>query len=701
MILYHRKEKEHMNYYERIQRSIDYFEENLKMPLKLERVGGMDSGGYLFITGRIKEIINRGGEKISPWEVEEVLKSHPAVRQAVTFSMPHKKLGETVASAVVLKDKASVTEMKLREFTARRLVFFKVPVKIIILDKIPVGSTGKIQCRGIAEKLCITSDIEKTDSIKPVQENIMKTIGYYITGKGRTTFDTNEFRSLIHDIRNPIHIIYQSDKRLMGLATGGEISSTKGIPLIASLPPMYPEWLGDRSFLETHKVRFAFTGGAMARGISSAAMVIELARCGMMGFFGSGGMKIEEVEKEIKYISEILNKEGLSWGANLIHTPHNPLLEETLMDMYLKYGVRRISASAFTGLTPSLVRFASSGLYRDSKGFIRRKNYIFAKISHPEVAKHFVSPPPEQILKSLVLSGKITREEAEMSGRITLCEDLDIEGDSGGHTDNRPLNALFPAIVSFCNKISDKYHCKIRYGAAGGIGTPQSVASAFALGASHIVVGSVYQSAVEAGTSSQVKELLSRSGISDVMMTISADRFETGSRVQVLKKGTMMGLRGNLLYKVYKHHDCIEDIPEKILKDIEKNIFRMTLQEVWEKTKDYFATEGQIISDNIKAKNKMALIFKWYLGNSAHWAVSGRADRLIDYQIWCSSAMGAFNEWVKGSFLEDPEKRLLKQIALNLMEGGAILTRGHQLRTYGVPLRNDVFLYRPEVLDID
>ncbi|MBP7593057.1 MAG: AMP-binding protein [Chloroflexi bacterium] len=115
--------------------------------------GIQDEDGYLTITGRLKEIINRGGEKISPREVDEVLMDHPAVQQAVTFAMPHPKLGEEVAAAVVLRDGAEATERDIRDFAAERLAPFKVPRKVLILTEIPKGPTGKLQRIGLAEKL--------------------------------------------------------------------------------------------------------------------------------------------------------------------------------------------------------------------------------------------------------------------------------------------------------------------------------------------------------------------------------------------------------------------------------------------------------------------------------------------------------------------------------------------------------------------
>jgi acyl-CoA synthetase (AMP-forming)/AMP-acid ligase II len=115
--------------------------------------GTMDADGYVSITGRLKEIINRGGEKISPREVDEILMEHTAVHQCVTFGMPHDMLGEEVAAAVVLKQGAQSTEKELREFARVKLADFKVPKKILILETIPVGATGKLQRIGLAQKL--------------------------------------------------------------------------------------------------------------------------------------------------------------------------------------------------------------------------------------------------------------------------------------------------------------------------------------------------------------------------------------------------------------------------------------------------------------------------------------------------------------------------------------------------------------------
>jgi acyl-CoA synthetase (AMP-forming)/AMP-acid ligase II len=115
--------------------------------------GVMDAEGYVSITGRLKEVINRGGEKISPREIDEIIMEHPAVHQCVTFAMPHDMLGEDVAAAIVLRHGAAATDKELRDFASERLAAFKVPKKILILDAIPVGATGKLQRIGLARKL--------------------------------------------------------------------------------------------------------------------------------------------------------------------------------------------------------------------------------------------------------------------------------------------------------------------------------------------------------------------------------------------------------------------------------------------------------------------------------------------------------------------------------------------------------------------
>ncbi|MEM6308504.1 MAG: acyl--CoA ligase [Pseudomonadota bacterium] len=130
-----------------------FFEIDGKRWFRTGDQGTFDDDGFLFLTGRLKEIINRGGEKISPLEVDDVLMDHPSVAQVVTFSIPHDKLGEDVGAAIVLKEGQLVEVKEIKAFAADKLAAFKVPKTIVILDEIPKGATGKMQRIGMAEKL--------------------------------------------------------------------------------------------------------------------------------------------------------------------------------------------------------------------------------------------------------------------------------------------------------------------------------------------------------------------------------------------------------------------------------------------------------------------------------------------------------------------------------------------------------------------
>lgn len=134
--------------------------------------GVLDVDNYLFIKSRLKEIINRGGEKVSPREVDEALLEHPAVAQVVTFAVPHETLGEDVAAVIILKENISVQEQELREFAFEKLADFKVPSQIVFVDEIPTGPTGKLQRIGLAEKLASKLRAEYAPPTEPGEKSL-------------------------------------------------------------------------------------------------------------------------------------------------------------------------------------------------------------------------------------------------------------------------------------------------------------------------------------------------------------------------------------------------------------------------------------------------------------------------------------------------------------------------------------------------
>ena len=220
---------------------------------------------------------------------------------------------------------------------------------------------------------------------------------------------------------------------------------------------------------------------------------------GCLGFFGAAGLPPRAVEQAIDTLSRRLG-EGVA-GAYLIHSPSEPAIEAALAEMYIRHGVRRVQASAFMMFTPAVVRYAYSGLSRMSDGSIHRKNHVIAKVSRAEVARKFLDPAPTAVIDHLIGHGMLSPEEGALGIDLPIAEDITVEADSGGHTDRRPLGALFPVIVDLCREVAARrgWERPVRVGAGGGLGTPASVASAFALGAGYVVTGSINQSCVESG----------------------------------------------------------------------------------------------------------------------------------------------------------------------------------------------------------
>jgi PfaD family protein len=280
-----------------------------------------------------------------------------------------------------------------------------------------------------------------------------------------------------------------------------------------------------------------------------------------------------------------------------------------------------------------------------------------------------------------------------------MAQDLTAEADSGGHTDNRPAITLLPTMLALRDRMQAAhcYNQRLRVGAAGGIATPASAAGALAMGADYLVTGSINQGCVESGSSDLVREMLAQAEQADVTMAPAADMFEMGVKVQVLKRGTMFPMRATKLYELYRTHSSLDGIPAAERSALEKNLFRAPLEEIWGQTRVYFQQRdpAQIERAERDGKHKMALVFRWYLGQSSRWANAGVADRRLDYQVWCGPAMGAFNEWTRGSFLEQPKNRRVVTVALNLLYGAALWQRFNLLRCQGIELPDEWTQVRP------
>ncbi len=503
-------------------------------------------------------------------------------------------------------------------------------------------------------------------------------------------------RSCLVELEKPVFVLRDS-QGLVSVTTNGhahiaeQAESSEGLSLIGMATPLSIEQLGDESFCSDYGLRYPYMCGAMANGISSVELVEAAANIGLLASFGAGGLILPEIEKGLDRLVSTLN--GKPWCVNLIYNPSEKGHEDAVVDRLLARDIHLIEASAYMALTSAVVRYRLHGIHRNAQGEIETPNRIIAKASRVEVATRWFNPPPKKLLQQLLDNGDITEEQLELAAQIPMAQDLTIEADSGGHTDNRPAISLLPTIIALRDRIQAefKYSIPLRVGAAGGIATPASAAAAFSMGAAYIVTGTVNQACIESGTSDTVRSMLADAQQADVAMAPAVDMFEMGVELQVLKRGTLFAMRAKKLYEAYRKYDSIEAIPDGERLQLEKTIFRAALTEIWQLTHDFFQQRDprEVQRAETDPKHKMALIFRWYLGLSSRWANAGDESRQADFQIWCGPAMGAFNEWTKGSFLQQTDNRRVVTVAMNLLFGAALVSRINQLRYQGVRLPDE------------
>lgn len=510
-------------------------------------------------------------------------------------------------------------------------------------------------------------------------------------------FDTESIQQKLKETNKPCYVMKDFRGRI-GVSNGGElVSEGRGLQVLAMANPMTASQLGDASFREDYNLKYAYKTGAMANGIASEALVIAIGKSNLLASFGAAGLVPSRVLQAIEKIQAHLPHQ--TYAFNLIHSPVEEALESGAVKLFLEKGIHVVEASAFLALTEHIVHYRVAGLGQDANGKIQINNKVIAKISRKEVARHFMQPAPASFLKSLLEKGKITALQAELARKVPMADDITVEADSGGHTDNRPLVALLPIIIQLRDELQEKHQFaqKIRIGAAGGISTPASALAAFMMGAAYVVTGSVNQACIEAGTSEHVRKLLQTVASTDIMMAPASDMFEMGVELQVLKRGTLFGPRAKKLYDYYKQYKSIDEIPVDDRLKLEQQIFRKPLEEIWQDCIDFFKKRDPEQIDRAKDNphRKMALIFRWYLGLSSNWANAGTPDRAVDYQIWCGPSMGAFNDWVKGSYLESYQNRKAAEVAEQIMNGAAYLYRIQTLKMQGLTFPLEMEHYMP------
>merc|ERR1711871_411147 len=425
---------------------------------------------------------------------------------------------------------------------------------------------------------------------------------------------TESLRDGLLDLKTPLFVNCSDKGRILSVSKESVLDSIE-------IFPCTPRDLGDRSFMDCYGVDYPLYTGAMAKGIASADLVIAAGRRKILASLGAGGLPLGLVVDALDKIQAALPNGP--YAVNLIHSPFDDYLEKGCVDLLLQRQVRVVEASAFTHLTKHVVRYRVSGLCRGANGSVECKNKIIFKVSRTELAELALRPPPPSIVKALLASGDITKEQAEMAKLVPMCDDVAVESDSGGHTENRPMHVILPMIINLRDRIQaeEKFPAKVRVGAGGGIGCPQSVSAALSMGAAFVITGTVNQIAKQSGSCGFVRKVLSEATYSDVTMCPAADMFDQGVELQVLKKGTLFPSRAKKLFDLYTSYNSLDEIPEAEIKKLEKRVFKKSIAEVWSDTRNFYinrlkAPERVEKAETKDPKLKMSMTFRWYLKSS-------------------------------------------------------------------------------------
>ena len=426
--------------------------------------------------------------------------------------------------------------------------------------------------------------------------------------------------------------------------------------------------LGAADFRNRYGLSSAYMCGAMYKGVASTALVACAGQAGLLASFGAGGLSPDQVDAAAKQLATTLG-DRRPWAMNLLCNIERPERESQLVDIVMRHRVPVVEASAFMSITPALARLRALSL-TPTGGGIGRTVRIIAKLSRPEIAEAFLAPVPAALLERLRASGAITAEQAGLAARVPVADDLVVEADSGGHTDRGVAQVLVPVIARLRDRKAMPGE-RVHLGVGGGIGTPEAALAALMLGADFLVTGSINQCTVESGASEAVKDLLAQMRVQDTGYAPAGDMFELGAKIQVLRRGVLFPNRANQLYELWQRHESMDEIPAAVRQKLEADVFRKSLTEVWEETRAHLRQSNPLACDRAERepKARMAAVFTWYFAFSTRVAMAGEVARKADFQIHTGPSLGACNQWLEGSGVEDWRQRHVDDLARRLLDG--------------------------------
>ncbi|WP_340201865.1 ACP S-malonyltransferase [Ascidiimonas sp. W6] len=433
--------------------------------------------------------------------------------------------------------------------------------------------------------------------------------------------------------------------------------------------------LGNSDFRKKYHLRYAYLVSGLQGGIVSPQMLKELRSNNILCFIGTSFISIGEIENIIKTSKE--NKFSTPYGLTIMFDQLINFKEREILKLATEYHIHHIEAIGYLQPSIDLVRYKLSQISETDEGLIVSKNKIFARVSRPEIAKLYLAPPSSEIIDQLLEEGSITQKQANQASRIAIADELIIENNSGWNYIEYSTEVLLPLITQLRDELYQKHRFgyKAGIGVAGDIGTSYSASTAFLLGADFIVTDTINFCSKESNLSPNAKQLLQEVSIQDIEFAPSFNQFEIGGKIKTLRKGVFFPARANILYDLYKNNQSILDIDEKTKEKLENRYFGKSLDEVWHEAQSCicFNNTSLIKKAENNPKYKMALIFRWYSWKGWTSAINGDHAHKVNYQIFCSPALGAFNQWVSNTEMEKWDERSSSSIAEKIMIEATVL----------------------------
>lgn len=440
--------------------------------------------------------------------------------------------------------------------------------------------------------------------------------------------------------------------------------------------------LGSEDFKKRYHTHYAYVAGGMRNGISSVKMITKMAKSNLLSFLGSCDMELDTLERSLVELKHTLGN-GYPYGVNVTYQPNQIEKETKIFHLIHDYNIHIVELGSYIAVSDSIVQYRVNGLKEKEDGTVEIRNKVLLKVSRPEVVEVFMEPISDKIIQRLLMEGKISDREAKLAARVSLVDDFIITSDCAGQTEGGSIAAFYPVMKEIIDSARKKYpyENEIGVGVGGGIGTPWAAASAFIMGADFIETGSINQCSVESGTSNEVKDILQQLNIQDTEICPYMDMFEMRVKCQVVKKGTFFPVRANKLLDYYKEFKTIHEIDERSKKQLEDKFFKEDLESVCNKIKlEIGKDEWKKAEEN--PKYMLGLVFKQYLYQGFEQAKKGNLEEKVNFQIFCSSAMGSFNSWVKNTDMEDWRNRHVDEMACKIMDEAQIIIKENSKKYY-------------------